>query len=889
MSISSGSKLGPYEILSLLGAGGMGEVYRARDPRLGRDVAIKVLPADRMADEGRRRRFIQEARAASALNHPNIVTVHEVDSVDGIDFIVMEYLAGQTLGNVIPRQGMRLDQLLRVAIPIADALTRAHAAGIVHRDLKPANVMVSAEGTVKVLDFGLAKLVTSRGGPESETDVDEGERATLSRPGAVAGTIGYMSPEQAAGGEVDARSDVFSFGALLYEMATGRRAFAGSSAAEVLAALMKEQPKAPSEVVPDLPKELDRVIQRCLQKEPARRYQHTLDLKLELEQIKEETDTGRAAVPPVRRKRLPWPWLGAGLAIALVLATAIWLWRRSREVEPDPPRLAPPVTSMRGNEEGATLSPDGEQVAFVWNGEKEDNFDLYIKAIGSPEMRRLTTNPAMDILPNWSPDGKQIAFVRWGLDPPRIHLISPVGGSDRKLTDFPIAFGQPSWSPDSRWLAVARSGTGSFLYASDGLYLLPVNGGEPRALPIPPEAGQTFVPSFAPDGRHLAYVSGSGSSQHIAVVDLGADYAPTGAPRRVTQRPIYPEGGYAWTRDGKSILYVEWGIHRLWRVDIAGDRAAQPVEIAGFGSIRPAVAASRHRLLFVKEQDDTDIYRFEVGRTAEPVITSTSRDSNPQFSPDGRRVAFESERTGEHEIWLAEADGSSPWRLTHGPGLMQGSPRWSPDGRRIAFHSRSEEGGYDVWTIDADGASPRRLTQDPGDESVPSWSRDGRFIYFAARREGAPPETGSSGVWRVPATGGAEERVTREDGYLANESIDGKTLFFLRNARGATPLFARSLAGGPERQVAPCVGSAFVVAPAGVYALDCWNWIGRQSAAPLFLRDLATGRGRLLGKLDRAASPMALEGFTVSPDGKTILYTRVVNEGKDLMMIENFR
>jgi len=885
LSISSGSKLGPYEILSLLGAGGMGEVYRARDPRLGRDVAIKVLPADRMADEGRRRRFIQEARAASALNHPNIVTVHEVDSVDGVDFIVMEYLAGQTLGDAIPRQGMRLDPLLRVAIPIADALTRAHAAGIVHRDLKPANVMVSAEGTVKVLDFGLAKLVASRGGPDSETDVDEGERGTLSRPGAVAGTLGYMSPEQAAGGEVDARSDVFSFGALLYEMATGRRAFAGSSAADVLAALMREQPKPASEVVPDLPRELDRVIQRCLQKEPARRFQHTLDLKLELEQIKEETDTGRAAVPPVRRKRLPWLWLGAGFAIALALATATWLWRRPPDVPLDAPRLAPPLTSMRGNEEGASLSPDGEQAAFTWNGEKEDNFDIYVKMIGSSHMLRLTTDPAMDIMPSWSPDGKQIAYVRSGPDGNRVRIISPLGGSDHKLSDFPLAFGMPSWSPDSRWLAVARAPKeGPFAIGSDGLYLLPVNGGEPRALRIPEEAAlNSFGPAFAPDGRHLAYLTGSGASQHVAVVDLGADDVPIGTPRRVTKRPMYPDGGYCWTRDGKSILYVEWGVHRLWRVDITGDRAAQPVEIAGYGSIRPTVAASRDRLVFVKEQEDTDIFRFEVGRPAERLIASTSREGNPQFSPDGRRVVFESERTGEHEVWLAEADGSGPRQLTHGPGLMQGSPRWSPDGRRIAFDSRSEAGGYSVWTIDADGASPRRLSRDPGDEHLPDWSRDGRFIYFTKGGGGGYIAEGPSGVWQVPATGGAEERMTPDGGYGASESIDGKTLFFMRNLpdNSGSALLALSLAGGPERRLAQNVGTTFAVGVAGVYTVD----FSSGPAPPLFLRDPVTGRGRVLGTLEKAHE----YGLTVSPDGKTVLYSRLVNEGTDLMLIENFR
>jgi serine/threonine protein kinase/Tol biopolymer transport system component len=875
--MDAGSKLGPYEVIGPIGAGGMGEVYQARDVRLDRVVAIKVLPTDRMADADRRRRFLQEARAASALNHPNIITIHEIESADGIDFIVMEYIRGRSLDEIIPREGMRLAEVLRLAIPIADALASAHVRGIVHRDIKPANVMVTDEGTVKVLDFGLAKLVRPSGESlKSETATDIGVRGHLSRPGTVAGTLGYMSPEQAAAGKVDARSDVFSFGAVLYEMATGRRAFAGSSTAEVLAALMKEQPKPASEVVPGLPRELDRMIQRCLQKEPGRRFQNSLDLKIELEQIKDESDSGRAAARPDGRKRLPW--LGRGLVIALLLATATWRWRGwSPEVTPEPPRLGPPVTSLRGIEAGASLSPDGEQVAFTWNGEKEDNFDIYVKMIGSSDMLRLTTDPAMDIMPSWSPDGKRIAYVRHGPEILRntVRLVSPLGGSDRPLGDFPLAFGTPSWSPDSRWLAVAgaskKTGGAMAGFEADGLYLLPVNGDEPRALRIPQEPGDTYGPKFAPDGRHLAYLSGSGASQYIAVVGLGADYMPTGPPRRITQRPIHPDGGMAWTRDGKSILYVEWGIRRLWRVDIWGDHAAQPVEIAGFGSMRPAVAASRDRLVFVKDQDDTDIYRLEVGRPAERVIASTSKEGNPEFSPDGRRVAFESERTGEHQVWLAKADGSSPVQLTHGPGIMQGSPRWSPDGRRIAFDSKSERGEYSVWTIDADGASPRRLTQGSGDEHLPNWSRDGRFIYFTK---------GSSGVWRVPVTGGNRERMTEDGGHTASESIDGKTLFFMRNKNEGVRLLALSLVGGPERQIAECVGTSIAVGAAGVYALDCW-----QGAAPLFLRDSETGQGRFLGNLEDASD----YGLTVSPDGKTVLYTRRVNSGQDLMMIENFR
>jgi serine/threonine protein kinase len=872
MALIPGSKLGPYEVLSLLGVGGMGEVYRARDPRLNREVAIKVLPSDRIADEDRRRRFIQEAQAASHLNHPNIVTVHEVDSVDGVDFIVMEYVAGKTLSDTIPRQGMRLDQTLKVAIPIADALARAHAAGIVHRDLKPANVMVGAEGAVKVLDFGLAKLVTSREASlKSETATDDGVRGPLTGPGTVAGTIGYMSPEQAAGGNVDARSDVFSFGALLYEMATGRRAFAGGSTAEVLAALMKEQPKAPREVVPDLPKELDRLIQRCLRKEPERRFQHMLDAKLELEQIKEDSASGRAAAAgPARSKRRLW--LVAGLVGFLAVATGAWLLRRP----PPPPQRVVQVTSMPGNERSPALSPDGEQVAFMWTGPKADGPDVYIKQIGFPDVRRLTTGPpdVSNADPSWSPDGRQIAFIRVRFPDivKTIHLVSQVGGADRKVSDFLTAGGRPSWSPDGLWLVAARARPGvepvGRWRRSDGLYLVPVEGGEPRPIPLPEGAGDPYNPKFSPDGRHLAYESCL-SLCNLDVVELGADFVPKGAPRRLSRRPVSPLGDLAWTRDGKSLLFVDHLIQRLWRVGILGNEPPTPVELAGLHAGQPAIAADR--LVFTQALSDADIYRFEPGRPAEPVLASTFGEFNAQFSPDGRRVAFETQRPDEgHEIWLANADGSEPSRLTRGPGLYQGTPRWSPDGRRIAFDSLGEDGHRGIWAIDVEGGSSRRLTHGPGDEYVPSWSRDGRYVYFA-REAAGPPD-----VWRIPAAGGAEERITR--GGASFESVDGKTLFFMRRPYGS-PLLALPLAGGPEREIARCVDS-FAVGPAGLYSLECSN----DSETPLFVRDPATGQGRLLGKLDGADGEL-----TVSPDGKAILFTKFIPQGSDLMMIENFR
>ncbi|MFI5006602.1 MAG: protein kinase [Solirubrobacterales bacterium] len=897
MSLSAGHRLGPYEILSPLGAGGMGEVYRARDTRLGREVAIKVLPADRLTDESRRRRFVLEARAASALNHPHIVTIHEIESVDGVDFIVMEYVQGKTLDALL-RPGMRLTEVIRVAISIADALAHAHAAGIVHRDLKPANVVVTPDGVAKILDFGLVKLmaVEETSGEEDTLTGVSAERF-MSRPGAISGTPGYMSPEQATGGKVDTRSDIFSFGCLLYEMVTGRPAFAGGSRAQTLAAVLGTQPKPPGEIAPNVSKDLEKLMLRCLQKEPEKRFQHMGDVKVLLQEIREESDARPAAPAAAPKRRLRR--LAAVLAIALLLAAA-WLLRPTHESALPPPQVVS-LTTIGGSEWTPALSPDGEQVAFSWEGEgATPNRDIWLKLIGGSEARRLTSDPAADVFPSWSPDSRQIAFIRspgQRVDlpfPPRttggaIHIVSPLGGPDRKLSAAPAALSQLAWSPDGRWLAAA-------LLTKDGgqasrIYLVPEQAGEPLAITAPTPPGFDVHPAFSPDGRRLAYASCAGGIYppcEVYVVDLGADFRPRGPARqRLTRKAPYPISGLAWTRDGRSLVYsTAYALDfYLWRVGAEGDSPPERVELAGRGAYYPATVASKGRLAFAQSLRNTDIYRFGAGRPATAVVVSSYDDFGPSFSPDGRRIAFESGRSGEvHDIWLAEADGSNPVQLTRGPGIWQGSPHWSPDGRRIVFNSEGEDGYADVWTIDVGGGSLRRVTSGPLREGLGFWSRDGRWIYYRGDR----PD--GHDIYRIPDAGGQAERLTHDGGLWACESADGKTLFYTKRD-DTSPLFSLPLGGGPERRVVECVLSRSLAdGPDGIYYLGCpaeqhGAPLQGQREAPLYRLDPATGRSRLLGTLE----PGGLRELAVSPDGKTILFTKIAAEGADLILIENFR
>jgi serine/threonine protein kinase len=897
-----GKTLGAYQILSLLGTGGMGEVYKARDGKLKRLVALKVLPPDKTSDADRKRRFVQEARAASALNHPNIITIHDIESENGIDFVVMEHVAGKPLDRLIPRRGLKLSDALKYAIQIADGLAKAHSAGIIHRDLKPGNLMVTEDGLVKVLDFGLAKLT------ERQKATDESSSATVTRvvetePGTVLGTVSYMSPEQAEGKGVDARSDIFSFGSLLYEMVTGQCAFQGDSSASTLAAILTKDPKPAREIGRSVPQELERVINRCLRKDPTRRFQHMDDLRVALQELKEETDsgakTGSDPARPASRNTAPYPrrtwvWL-PGAFVVLALAIGVWLLRRSSE-KPQAALEVIPLTTYPGSERSPSFSPDGDQVAFSWNGEKQDNFDIYVKQIGStnpPE--RLTTHPAEDVSPAFSPDGRSIGFCRVVKGRATFIIIPSIGGPERSVAEIPaIGTDRPgsngplfAWLPDGKRIV------------TQGLMLLSIETRETRSLtsPLPPsELFTDAFPAASSDGHTIAFGrSFSFFNWSIYLLDLDQDLKPKAEPRQLT---FSKELNWSptWTSNGQEIVFVSgWSllIGSLRRVKASGQAEPQDLPYGGGEAFWPAISRNGNRLAYQKDLSDSNIWRLPLSNSAmaagPPVryIASTRRDLLGQYSSDGKRIVFVSNRTGAWSIWVCDTNGANAVELFSQAGKVVGSPSWSLDGTRIAFDSNLE-GNMDIYVVRASGSGgkPVPLAAHDAEDNIPSWSRDGNWVYFTSLRGGRRQ------VWKTPAGGGKAVQVTKNGGFAAMESADGRSVFYTNRIDQApmTGIDQPSMAlwkipvnGGEESLVLPSVVvRAFTPVDTGIYFVPEPGTDGKYFIQFL---NFATGKVKMVAPIER---PLNV-GFSVSPDEHSILYSQVDESSSDLMLVENFR
>ena len=895
-----GQTLDRYRVESKLGEGGMGVVYKARDTHLDRTVAIKVLPRDKVCDPVRKQRFVQEAKAASALNHPGIITVHDIRSDAGIDFIVMEFVEGETLDQMIPPKGLRPAQALRYSVGIADALAKAHEAGIIHRDLKPSNVMVTKDGRTKILDFGLAKLIEPSSSPSEATTLT----SPLTEDGMVLGTTAYMSPEQAEGRELSPRSDIFSFGSVLYEMLTGRKAFPGGSTLSILSRILNEDPTPPAQLAPSMPLELEKIVLRCLRKDPARRYQSMADLKVALEDIEEESRTGK----PVSGAAWSLRWVWA-VVLPVLLIAGYFAWRAWRVPEAVAPLRAVPLTSLPGVQRYPSFSPEGDRVAFTWDGPKQDNPDIYVQQIGVGTPLRLTSDANNDFNPVWSPDGRWIAFLRSQSEAGKseLRLIPPLGGPERKLTEVGTRSGVNlappfmSWCPNSRCLVVTNSPDDG---APDALFVISLDTSEKRQLTFPkPPAGGDTNPAISPDSKWLVFRRMSGLFVgELLRVRLNEGIMPAGEERRLTPPELdasYP----TWIPGSQAILFSTLGAG-LWRLDISGEKPEehQPARLPFVGEAALMSAISQPqpgrpaRLVYVRSLDDFNIWRIETsgrGLTASSPphvsISSTRYEGFPQFSPDGRRLAFASDRSGGGEIWIADHDGSNPAQLVSMGPAMTGGPRWSPDGEKIVFHSM-REGQWEVYVVPAAGGQPRNLTSHPAAEGFPSFSRDGNWVYFSSSRE---TRTSEQQVWKMPVSGGEAARVTSTPGYVPTESPDGAYVYYVEAMDKPSALWRVPTTGGPPvRVLEGVVLGNYVVTESGIYFIDKPS--GQKG---VYYLDKPSGETRLqyfdfathkIWTVARNLGTVEL-WLSVSPDGRTILYPRMDSSIDDLMLVENFR
>jgi Tol biopolymer transport system component/predicted Ser/Thr protein kinase len=801
MGLRTGTQLGPYEILSAIGAGGMGEVYRARDTRLDRVVAIKILP-DHLADRAElRERFEREARTVASLNHSHICILHDIGRQDGTDYLVMEYLEGETLAQRLTKGALPLDQVLRYAIEIADALDKAHRKGITHRDLKPGNIMLTKSGT-KLLDFGLAKLKQEVAPANVQLSQLPTAGDPLTAQGTIVGTLQYMAPEQLEGKEVDARTDIFAFGTVVYEMATGKKAFEGKSQASLIAKILETDPPPISSLQPMTPPALDRVVKKCLAKEPEKRWQSASDLTDALTWIAEGGSQG-ASLPAASAKdtallgrRTLVLAAGCSLAVGIVAAIAGW------NLKPVPARPAQPVSRvivpLPPNEQltGNTgtmlaLAPDGTQLAYVAGGK------IYLRALDTLEAKPLTgTEGAFS--PFFSPDGQWIGFFANG----KLKKVAVNGGAVLTLCDAVNPHGGAWGANDTIVFAPRANGT---------LFQVSAAGGAPQPLTKLKESESSHGwPQFLPDGKAILYTIGTGGFTDDALIasyrlDTGEQkilirggtypkYVPTGylvyyragtimavpfdAARLAvlgTPAPAIEGVMSATANNGAaqfsissmgSLVYVPGGLQAGVEFTMAWvdrKRTEQPLPAPPHAYGNPRLSPDgRQVVLEIADAGKDDIWIYDLVRDTLTRLTFEGLNGYPVWTPDGKRVAYRS-LAGLPNIYWKPADGSgTEERLTTVGGLNQTPYSFSPDGRTLVYNEFSGKTGYDLWVLPMQGErKPQLFLQTPFNERAPRLSPDGRWLAYVSDESGryevyVRPFPGPGGKWQVSTEGASE-------------------------------------------------------------------------------------------------------------------------------------
>ena len=735
-----GRELGNYRIEKPLGAGGMGEVFLAHDSKLNRKVALKILPAEFVLDEERVKRFEREAKAVSALNHPNIVTIYDFGQLDGINFIVTEYIEGKTVRELI-KENLSLKETLAVVSQTCEALAAAHSSGIIHRDIKPENIMVRPDGYVKVLDFGLAKL-------NPQADSIHVSLTNYTQKGMIIGTLAYMSPEQVSDEHIDHRTDLWSLGVVFYEMLTGENPFKGENRQATLNAILNVNPPPVSESVPSLPAELDRILEKALEKDAEVSYQNASDIRADLRRVRREIDsspslrTGSASEKRRRTdeqtKRNYWlPALGV-LALALI-GFGVWFfvfrsnlteaigWSKANNIQ---------LTEQPGTEYYPSLSPDGK--SFIFASDTEGNFDVFIQRVSGKNPTNLTKDsPAEDTQPAFSPNGEQIAF-RSEREPSGIYIMGASGENLRRVTDFGY---QPSWSPDGKEIVVGTFGPAAPSVRQgldNGLWSVNVETGAKRELL---KADATF-PAWSPNGKRVAYwfYPEAFGRRDIATIPAGG-----GEPVVITKDFARSNWNPVWSPDGKFLYFVsdKSGNINFWRVAInetTGEVLSAPEPASAPSKYSRHLNFSRDgkRMIYVQTDSQANIQGIEFDSQAEKTvgewfwITRGDREVvRAELSPDGKQFVMRQNRRTQDDVVVVNRDGSN-WRDITNDAPFDRYPRWSADGKQIAMAS-DRNNGYEIWICNSDGSNLRQVSFQylhQNGSSFPAWSPDGKNLIY---------------------------------------------------------------------------------------------------------------------------------------------------------------
>jgi serine/threonine protein kinase len=859
MTLASGTKLGPYEILTPLGAGGMGEVYRARDGKLGRDVAIKVLPEKFFEEQASIARFEREAKSLAAVSHPHIAALYSFEEISGRHLLVMELAEGETLAERLKKGPLPPGPFLKAGIEIASALDAAHRVGIVHRDLKPGNVMLTRSG-VKLLDFGLAKALAPGGTVEGLTSAPTAAHE-VTRAGEILGTLSYMAPEQLEGRRADPRTDVFALGATLYEMATGRKAFSGTSQASVISAIMKEEPTPISRLQSMTPHALDRVVRICLAKDPDDRWQSARDVALQLGDV----SAVNGGPPPARPRYLRMAVAAAALVLGAVGLTVLFSKPPAVDKEPVLFAVAPPGRSAFPSHPGDTsfsVSPDGCNLAFVARNDSGQDV-LWVRSMQSLAARPLPgTEGAAG--PFWSPDSRWIGFFAGGL----LEKIEAAGGASLRICEAPGPYLTGTWS---------RRGEILFAQIVDGaIHRVPAAGGTP----IPAvkadaaqQEGSVCMPRFLPDSRHFLYFGRSSgiSRTYVRLGDL--ETGKTAVLLTDCSRAEYASPGF--------LLFVRAGVLLAQPFDAANSRMSgepQPVvpEVMHHAFIGTgAFAASENGLLAFRSPRGPARLQW-LDRLGRPIGTEGRPGlyDNVRLSPDGRKLAASmmDPRTGTHGIWVADVASGILTRVTTG-ARDDFFPVWSPDGSRLVFSSASPQGPPNLHESSLDGGEPREITPFGRVQWVQDWSRDGRFICYSQ------PSLGSGqDIWILDRSDPRKTTpflATAFDEIEPQFSPDGRWIAYSSNESGTYEVYVGSF---------PTPGKRLRVSNAGG-SHPHWRRDGRE----LFY---VSGDSRMisvpvrLGDTAEVAAPQSLFGmdgagwrdYDVSADGTRFLV--VVHDGE---------